>query len=194
MRAMGQRLLALACITSATALQCHVGRAHDSDLKAHSDHFVDGVSLADVPQRRGRLLRDLRGQLGASARVALMTFRDRRCCTLEGNFYAVSDGACGSGGTCGNADGAAENDVRWIQARPARALHIQNVRRRRLQRCGRVRPRGRRRGGVSARDGRGGRFRRRRGVVFRGGVRAVFVVSPPCVISSAPVALIRAGL
>ena len=25
-----------------------------------------------------------------------MTFRDRRCCTLEGNYYAVSDGACGS--------------------------------------------------------------------------------------------------
>ena len=51
---MGQRLLALACITSTTALQCHVGRAHDADLKAHSSDFVDRI--ANVPQRRGRVL------------------------------------------------------------------------------------------------------------------------------------------
>ena len=49
MRKVGQRLLALACITSTTALQCHVGRAHDSDLKAHSSNFVDGVALQTCP-------------------------------------------------------------------------------------------------------------------------------------------------
>ncbi len=38
-----------------------------------------------------------------------MTFRDRRCCTLEGNFYAVSDGACGSHALCRNTDGASDN-------------------------------------------------------------------------------------
>ena len=38
-----------------------------------------------------------------------MTFRDRRCCTLEGNFYAVSDGACGSQALCRNTDGASDN-------------------------------------------------------------------------------------
>ena len=38
-----------------------------------------------------------------------MTFHDRRCCTLEGNFYAVSDGACGSAALCGNAEGATDN-------------------------------------------------------------------------------------
>ena len=38
-----------------------------------------------------------------------MTFRARRCCTLEGNYYAVSDGACGSAALCGNAEGAADN-------------------------------------------------------------------------------------
>ena len=38
-----------------------------------------------------------------------MTFRDRRCCTLEGNYYAVSDGACGSAALCGNAEDAADN-------------------------------------------------------------------------------------
>ena len=48
-RAMWQRLLSLACITSTTALQCHVGRAHDADLKAHSSDFVDGVSLQTCP-------------------------------------------------------------------------------------------------------------------------------------------------
>ena len=47
--AMGQRLLALACISSTTALECHVGRAHDSDLKAHSSDFVDGVALQTCP-------------------------------------------------------------------------------------------------------------------------------------------------
>ena len=46
---MGQRLLALACISSTTALECHVGRAHDSDLKAHSSDFVDGVALQTCP-------------------------------------------------------------------------------------------------------------------------------------------------
>ena len=48
-RAMGQRLLALACITSTTALECYVGRAHDADLRAHSSAFVDGVSLQTCP-------------------------------------------------------------------------------------------------------------------------------------------------
>ena len=38
-----------------------------------------------------------------------MTFRARRCCTLEGNFYAVSDGACGSQALCRNTDGASDN-------------------------------------------------------------------------------------
>ena len=38
-----------------------------------------------------------------------MTFHDRRCCTLEGNFYAVSDGACGSQALCRNTDGASDN-------------------------------------------------------------------------------------
>ena len=38
-----------------------------------------------------------------------MTFRDRRCCTLEGNYYAVSDGACGSQALCGNLESAADN-------------------------------------------------------------------------------------
>ena len=38
-----------------------------------------------------------------------MTFHDRRCCTLEGNFYAVSDGACGSAALCGDAEGATDN-------------------------------------------------------------------------------------
>ena len=37
-----------------------------------------------------------------------MTFRDRRCCTLEGNYYAVSDGACLSAASCGNLEGAAD--------------------------------------------------------------------------------------
>ena len=37
-----------------------------------------------------------------------MTFRDRRCCTLEGNYYAVSDGACGSQALCGNLESAAD--------------------------------------------------------------------------------------
>ena len=48
-RAMGQPLLALACLTSTTALQCHVGRAHDADLRAQSDQFVDGVALQTCP-------------------------------------------------------------------------------------------------------------------------------------------------
>ena len=48
-RAMGQRLLSLAGITSAAALECWVGRAHDGDLKAHSDQFVDGVALQTCP-------------------------------------------------------------------------------------------------------------------------------------------------
>ena len=37
-----------------------------------------------------------------------MTFRDRRCCTLEGNYYAVSDGARGSAALCGNLEDAAD--------------------------------------------------------------------------------------
>ena len=37
-----------------------------------------------------------------------MTFRGRRCCTLEGNYYAVSDGACGSAALCGNLEDAAD--------------------------------------------------------------------------------------
>ena len=32
----------------------------------------------------------------------------RRCCTLEGNYYAVSDGACGSTALCGNLESAAD--------------------------------------------------------------------------------------
>ena len=43
------------------------------------------------------------------ARRDSMTFHDRRCCTLEGNFYAVSDGACGSQALCRNTDGASDN-------------------------------------------------------------------------------------
>ena len=43
------------------------------------------------------------------ARRDVVTFRDRRCCTLEGNFYAVSDGACGSQALCRNTDGASDN-------------------------------------------------------------------------------------
>ena len=42
------------------------------------------------------------------ARHGSMTFRDRRCCTLEGNYYAVSDGACGSAALCGNLEDAAD--------------------------------------------------------------------------------------
>jgi len=61
---MGQRLLALACITSTTALQCHVGRAHDSDLKAHSSTFVDGVALQTCP---------------SDADVCCVTFEAARC-------------------------------------------------------------------------------------------------------------------
>ena len=38
-----------------------------------------------------------------------MTFRARRCCTLEGNYYAVSDGACGSQALCGNVEAASNN-------------------------------------------------------------------------------------
>ena len=61
---MGQRLLALACITSTAALECHVGRAHDSDLKAHSDQFVDGVALQTCP---------------SDADVCCVTFEAARC-------------------------------------------------------------------------------------------------------------------
>ena len=61
---MGQRLLALACIASTTALQCHVGRAHDSDLKAHSSDFVDGVALQTCP---------------SDADVCCVTFEAARC-------------------------------------------------------------------------------------------------------------------
>ena len=46
---MGQRWLALACIGGAASLECYVGRAHDSDLKAHSSDFVDGVALQTCP-------------------------------------------------------------------------------------------------------------------------------------------------
>ena len=42
------------------------------------------------------------------ARHDFMTFRGRRCCTLEGNYYAVSDGACLSAASCGNLEGAAD--------------------------------------------------------------------------------------
>ena len=46
---MGQRLLTLAGISSVAALDCWVGRAHDSDLKAHDSAFVDGVALQTCP-------------------------------------------------------------------------------------------------------------------------------------------------
>ena len=61
---MGQRLLALVWLTSTAALQCHVGRTHDADLKAHDSAFVDGVALQTCP---------------SDADVCCVTFEAARC-------------------------------------------------------------------------------------------------------------------
>ena len=61
---MGQRWLALVWLTSGSALECWVGRAHDADLKAHSSAFVDGVALQTCP---------------SDADVCCVTFEAARC-------------------------------------------------------------------------------------------------------------------